>query len=259
VAVSASGYVRRASDDRALAERPTSRAASLGLRADLGGGWIAGVSGGAVDRGADADPDPTWGASLAAPAWWPVAAAVAWRHGVLDATAVLIERGVTTDEVSASVTAQLGSAVRLEAGASLARYEGTDTNDRELARLGLEFRPSTWSRVRPRVTAFRFDHRAGEGYFDPDFYGLGEVGIGVERYRGAWSFSGEVAPGAQQVGSDGDVQGALALRARLGYTVGPAREVAASFAFSNLGIERFEAASAGYRYQAVVLSIGWGF
>jgi hypothetical protein len=142
---------------------------------------------------------------------------------------------------------------------SFARFDGTGTNDRLLGRLGLELRPVSMLRVRPRVTAFTFERRAGDGYFDPDFYGLAELGIGLDRYRGAWSFSGEVAPGAQQVGSDGDVQGALAARMRVGYTVAPGREVGVSFGMSNLGIERFEAASAGYRYQAAVLSAAWRF
>jgi tetratricopeptide (TPR) repeat protein len=263
VALSAHGYIRRATDGREAVgpglDAVSSRAASLGVRADLGRGWIAGATGGLVDRGGARASDATWGASFALPAWWPVSAAVAYAHGVLDGTARLIERGVTTDELTATAAARLGPAVRVEAAGSLARYEGSVTNDRVLGRLGLEIRAGSMLRIRPRVSAFTFDRRAGDGYFDPDFYGLAELGVGVERYRGAWSLTGEVAPGAQQVGSDGGIRGALALRARVGYTMAPGREIGVSVGMSNLGIERFEAASAGYRYSAAVVSGAWRF
>src|SRR5690606_40124691 len=45
------------------------------------------------------------------------------------------------------LNARLGGTVRLEAGASLGRFEGTTENERRLARLGLEVRPVTWAQI----------------------------------------------------------------------------------------------------------------
>jgi hypothetical protein len=63
----------------------------------------------------------------------------------------------------------------------------------------------------------------------------------------------------QRIGSAGDAKGALSGRARVGYTLAPGREVGVSLAFSNLGMERFQAGATGYRYQAAVISGAWGF
>ncbi|HSJ13189.1 MAG TPA: tetratricopeptide repeat protein [Longimicrobiales bacterium] len=259
VALTASGYLRRAQDGRAGGGAVDSRALTLAARTDIGAGWTVGASGGVKDRDVPgAEADFTFGGSLASAPWRPVSGAVAYTRGVFDATARLIEQGVTTDEVALTVAAQLARAVRLEAGAGFMRFTGVERNERVLARLGLDVRAGSWLRVRPRALGFGFEHDLDEGYFDPDRYLLGEVGVGVDRYRGAWALSGEVAPGAQQVGSDGDVQGALSGSARVGYTLAPGREIGIGFTFSNLGMERFDPDRTGYRYGAAVISAAWG-
>jgi tetratricopeptide (TPR) repeat protein len=264
VAVTATGYLRRAEDGRAGIEAVNSRAATLGARFDLGAGWSLGGSAGVNDRdvpGAapDAKPEAIWSASFASTPWRPVTGTLAYAHGVFDATALLIASDVTTDELAATGAARLTRSVRLEGAAVVTRFQGVERNDRALGRLGLEVAATQWLRFRPRAMGFGFEQDLEEGYFDPDRYLLGELGVGVDRYRGAWSFSGEVAPGAQQVGSEGEVQGALSARARVGYTVGPGREVGIAFSLSNLGIERLDPNGAGYRYSAAVISAAWGF
>lgn len=260
MSVSAHGYVRRAEDLRVQGgSLPQSRAISVSTRTDVGGGWMLGAGGGVIDRNTTgADAAATWSASLASPAWRTLSASVGYTRSMLDGTALLIERGVRTDEGTAALNLQLSSAVRAEAGASLARFRGTQDNERLLGRAGLDVRITPSLHLRPRATAFRFDDDLEEGYFDPDFYGLAELGVGLSRYRGAWAFSAEVAPGAQQVGSEGGVRGALSARARVGVTLAPGREVGISLAMSNLGIERFQADATGYRYQAAVISAVFG-
>ena len=88
---------------------------------------------------------------------------------------------------------------------------------------------------------------------------LGELGLGLDRYRGAWAFNAEVAPGLQQIGSQDEFKGAVSARLRVGYSLGPGRDIGISFGMSNLGIERLQANRAGYRYQAAVISAAWGF
>ena len=258
VSVSAHGYVRRA--EGGVSGHLDSRAGSLGLRLDLGRGWTMAGSAGAVDRTAPgADMLATWGGSLATPAAPAVSASLAYARGVMDGTALLIQNGITSDEMTFGLNLRLGADVRAEAATAVARFYGVDENDRILGRVSLDMRASRSLRLRPRVAAFSFKDDLNEGYFDPDFYGLAELGIGYDRYTGAWGFSAEVAPGAQRVGSNADITGALSARARVGYTIAPGREIGVSFALSNLGMERFEPNAAGYRYQAAVLSAAWGF
>jgi tetratricopeptide (TPR) repeat protein len=255
-------YVRRADGPAPAVAEATRETWSVsgGARVEAGAGWILSGTGGVVHR-----PEQAGGAlgifrgGIASPAWRPVTATVGIARSALDVTADLMGRDIVTDEASLGAGARLSSALRVDAGVALTRFRGLTVNDRLLGRLGLEARPAQWLRVRPRATAFRFDETVLEGYFAPDQYVLGELGLGVERHGAAWSFTGEVAPGAQRIGSDGDMKGALSGRMRIGYTVAPGREVGVGVSFSNLGIERFQAGSAGYRYQAAVLSAAWGF
>jgi hypothetical protein len=232
----------------------------VGARIELGGGWMLSGAGGLNDRpSAPGGTDAIYRAGLATPGWRAVTGSASYARSALDATADLMGRDITTDEASAGVGLRIAAGLQLDAGAMLTRFNGENTNDRLLGRLALEARLNPWLRVRPRATAFRFENSAQEGYFAPDEYVLGELGVGVDRFRDAWSFSGEIAPGAQRIGSRGALKGALSGRARVGYSVAPGREIGLSFAFSNLGMERFQAGATGYRYQAAVISAAWGF
>lgn len=258
LALSAHGQFRRAEfAGPGIATRET-RSAIGSARVEVGSGWSVSAGAGAVDRPVG-DVFGILRAGLASPGWLPVSGSASYARNVLDATADLMGRDVTTDDGSLAVAVQIVPAVRIDAGASMTRFNGQTTNDRVLGRLGLDTRVNRWLRLRPRATAFRFDDTVQEGYFAPDEYTLVELGIGVDRYRGSWGISTELAPGAQRIGSAGEFKGALSGRARVGYTIAPGREVGISFSFSNLGIERFQPGAAGYRYQAAVLSAAWGF
>jgi len=259
VALAVQGYLRRADDAAVTGWGSESRSAALSLRADVFRAWVLGVSGGLLDRPDQATTTATAAASLASPAWRAVSGSVTLSRAMLDGTARLIENGVRADEVLVSMAARFSPAVRLDLSGAVAEYRGAQQNQRLLARVGLEARASRWLRVRPRFTTFGFDKDLAEGYFDPESYRLGELGIGLDRYRDAWGVSAEVAPGAQQVGSDGQWQGAVSARARVQYTVAPGRDIGLGFHFSNYGIERHQSENADYRYRAAVLSGGWTF
>lgn len=253
-------YLRRADGPTPPGFDPTpaSWSALAGLRAEVAGGWALSGAAGMTDRSAG-DPAAIYRAGLSSPTWLPVSASAAYAHTVMDATADLIGRHVTLDDVSLTAAAEPARALRLEVGAALTRFDGETANERQLGRVGLEVRPNAWLRVRPRATAFRFDRTVQEGYFAPDEYAMAELGVGVDRYRSSWSFSAEAAPGAQRIGSTGDWKGAFSARGRVGLTVAPGREVGIGVTFSELGMERLAAGEAGYRYQAVVVSGAWGF
>jgi hypothetical protein len=259
LALSAQGYLRRADDPRVSDWARESLAASVGIRADVFRGWTAGVTAGMLSRPDDESVTTTGSATLATPAWHPVTASVSVNRSVLDVTARLIESGVRTDEVLVTLGARLSSALRVDASGAAADFRGEETNRRLLGRIGLEARATRSLSFRPRFTTFGFDKDVDEGYWDPDTYRIAELGIGLDRYREAWGFSAEVAPGAQQIGSSGEWKGAGSVRARVQYTISPGRDIGLGLTFSNSGIERHQAEGAGYRYQAAVLSAGWAF
>jgi tetratricopeptide (TPR) repeat protein len=253
-------YARRADGPTPAGMDPTpqSWSAMAGMRVEVADGWMLSGSGGVTAR-SERDAAGVYRAGISSPAWIPVTATATYAHSVLDATADLMGRDVTLGDASLSMAAELTRGLRLDAGFSHTRFEGETSNDRILGRVGLEARPTQWLRIRPRLTAFTFESSVQEGYFAPDQYGLAELGIGFDRYLSGWSISAEAAPGAQRIGSAGDVQGAFSARARLGYTIAPGREIGLGFTFSELGLERLTPGDAGYRYQAMVISGSWGF
>jgi hypothetical protein len=69
----------------------------------------------------------------------------------------------------------------------------------------------------------------------------------------------EVAPGMQQVGSDGDVGTSLRTNLRVAYGFGPGREVSASFGYSSAGLVAFATGESDYTYTAFILGSSWTF
>jgi tetratricopeptide (TPR) repeat protein len=261
VALLASGYVRRAQGPvpapAATSSRETQTLA-IGPRIEVADGWMVTATGGAMRRDTGG-MDAMWRASVASPSWRALSGSLAWGRTPMDFTADLMGRDIVMDDVTGSIAARPHPAVRVEAGAAATSFRGIRTHNRALARLGLDAALASWLHVRPRATAFRFDEAATEGYFAPDRYSLAEIGFGMDRWRAGWSFSAEIAPGVQRIGSSGSTQGALSGRARVGYTLAPGRDVGIGITFSNLGIERLQPGNAGYRYHAVNAVAAWSF
>ena len=69
----------------------------------------------------------------------------------------------------------------------------------------------------------------------------------------------ELAPGVQQVRSDGDPAASLRARFRAGYAVDTLREVSLSLGYSSAGLSSFATGSDGYRYLGVILGVDWVF
>ena len=69
----------------------------------------------------------------------------------------------------------------------------------------------------------------------------------------------EVAPGLQQVTSDGDPGSSLRTNARVGYRLGDGRELSVSFGYSSAGLTSFATGSEGYDYTALIIGLNWGF
>ena len=109
------------------------------------------------------------------------------------------------------------------------------------------------------MRGFSFEKDLNDGYFDPDFYGIGEI-TSHWLYRPVpWTFLVELAPGVQQVGRDGDVSVAARSNVRVAYGFGPGREVSLSFGYSSAGLMSFASGDSGYRYTAFILGSNWAF
>jgi tetratricopeptide (TPR) repeat protein len=251
--VTASGALRRAEGmvpgGEAVRE---SRVAALAARLEVGNGWMLGATGGINDR--TVRTSTAWDASVASPAWSRVAASASYAHRVVDYTADLIGRDITADEAAATLAIRVSPSLRLDAGVAFTTFEGQRTHQRTLVRAAVDAAVTRSIRVRPRATAFRFDEPAQEGYFAPGEYVLAETAVAWEQWRSGWSFSAEVAPGAQRIGSTGDVRGALSASARLARTLSPGRDIALALSASNLGVAR-QVTTAAYRHTAATLSL----
>jgi hypothetical protein len=197
---------------------------------------------------------------LTTPARNAGAGSVAFNRNALDATAALLRNRVSVDELAASASTTLGAGWNLSGGASAAVYDGRETNIRTGGYASLA------RRMLPRVTlgvaarAFGFEKDLNEGYFDPDFYGIAEITASVYREVRKWNLGTEIAPGLQQVGSNGKRTGAFRATGRIGYTVAPGRQVGVSAGLSNSGLHQLSPGSdADYRYRAFSVSGGWRF
>lgn len=249
--------------EKALDQSPLSRSA-LGVTLSgayvLEPGWTvsAGLGGTRVD-GPGASTELSAQAALATPGRHPYGATLQVGTSQLDATAALAAAGVRMSEASLSMRWRPSAAWRLDGSVGHARFEGSESNTRTNGSLSA-------ARTLPRGfalgvagRAFTFEKDLGDGYFDPDFYGILELTGRWQTDVGAWNLLLEGAPGVQKVTSDGDSAGTMRASARVGYAVASGREIALSGGYSSTGLQSFSTGSSDYRYSAVILSVGWRF
>jgi tetratricopeptide (TPR) repeat protein len=227
-------------------------------------GWaFSGTLGTSVSDAEDADPIPTYRASVSSPGYYPVTASVSYAHYALDATAVLINRQVYLDEWSASAGWTPAQGWSVGAGGGTALFTGRvsgEENRRVNGVLTVARRVSRPITLGMGVRFFGFDRDLNEGYFDPDFYGLAEVTARWLREWRHWSLNAEIAPGAQQVRSDGEPSGSVRGAGSVAYVISPGRRIVVSGTFANTGLSQIApGAGADYRYRALSIAGQWVF
>ncbi|HZD04502.1 MAG TPA: tetratricopeptide repeat protein [Longimicrobiales bacterium] len=252
---------------RDLEQRALERRA-LGLHLtgnlELGPGWrlSAGVGGSENDRDVGQGEDDqvvSWSGALETPGRYPWVLRMAASRSALDATALMAERGVVKDEATVSTRWTSPGGWRLDASLGRAWMEGTASNRRNQASLGLSKRLGQSWNVGARGRAFGYRRDLTDGYFDPDFYGIAEL-VGLFQWEPAhWSVRLEAAPGVQQVTTDGDPAGAFRASARLAWRLRPGRELSVSGGYSSTGLQSFSTGASDYRYTAVVVGASWVF
>ena len=221
-------------------------------------GWtLGGALGGSRADGPAASTRMSAQASVTTPGRRPYGATLAAQTTVLDATAALATTGVRMTETSLTGRWQPGSAWRLDASAGFAVFDGSERNGRTHGALSLSRTLGAGLTFGVAGRAFAYEKDLQDGYFDPDFYGIGEfTGRWLGR-AGGWSLLLELAPGFQQVTRDGDPTATVRTSARVSYDVAPGRELSLSGGYSSTGLQSFSTGEGDYRYRALILSAGW--
>lgn len=257
-------YRRVATDETSPAEW-----SSLGVAGtaavQLEPGWsVAGTVGTSLYDLDDVDPIPTYRLGVSSPRRNPVRASVGYAHYALDGTALLIQRQVYLDELSASASWTPARRWTVSGGAGTALFTGRESgeeNRRVNGALAVARRVTGPLTLGVSLRSFGFERDLGDGYFDPDFYGLAELTARWLREWRHWSVNAEVAPGMQQVRSDGEPSGSFRGEGSLGYILSPGRQVVLTGVFASTGLSQLSPGgdSGDYRYRAVSLSGFWTF
>lgn len=258
----ADAYLRRAEEARSEGTGLHAAGATVSAAWELDGGWLLSAGTGASTRDASGGTEPAWSrrVSVRSPLRSPVVGTLAYHRSALDASRALIERGVSTEEVSVSLAYRMAPRWSAEAAASVGTYEGTVRNRRMGANVVLEHRPVPELRLAAALRGFGFEKQVAEGYFSPDVYWLGELAGRWTRAVGRWALATEAAPGLQQAGSDTAPTGSVRVAGRVGYTIAPGREVGVDAAYSTAGLQQLgESAASAYRYTSLRLSGSWTF
>jgi hypothetical protein len=177
----------------------------------------------------------------------------------LNETAALAERGVRSTELllTGRWTPVLGW--RVDGTVSVGEFAGTEANGRRGASLSGSRRVGRFFSLGAALRGFSFEKDLNDGYFDPDFYGIGEITSHWLYQPLPWSFLVEFAPGIQQVGKDGDLTVSGRSNVRVAYGFGLGREISLSFGYSSAGLMSFASGDSGYRYTAFILGSNWVF
>jgi tetratricopeptide (TPR) repeat protein len=234
-----------------------SRGGSLTLATQLAGGWRASAGAGA-STAFGGGYLPSYRASLLTPRGAPFTAGAHLSRAALDATAELVRNGVEITEKALESGYRGARGFTANARASRTAFTGAETNHRLLGNVELFQRVVRPLSLGVMITALSFDRDLDEGYFDPDFFGIALASARWAQELGRWNLGAELAPGVQQVGSDGDVRGALQTSGRLAYRIAPGRDIGIFAGYASHGLN-LAAQSTEYRYRNFGITAGWAF
>lgn len=224
----------------------------------LGPGWAVATSLGVNTTDADdATALLAFDAMVRTPDRYPVRVSLALSTAGLDETAILASRQIRSTNVRLTANWYPDSKTRVAGAVSTGRYDGIDTNGRRAASLAASRDVAPGIALGVSFRGLSFEKNLFEGYFDPDFYGVGEVtGTWTHRPR-PWAFTVEAAPGIQQARRGTGVSGSVRALVRTGYQIGDGRELFLTGAYSSAGLTSFSNGVDGYRYTAIVAGVNW--
>jgi len=259
--VRAEGYVKGLNQTFGIGQlRLNAQGVIVSGRYQVRPGWtLSGGLGGSRSNGTDNPSNVEYLLGVKTPDRHRIGGALNLASLGLNETAALAERGVRSTELL--LTGRWAPALgwRVDGTVSVGEFEGTEDNGRRGASLSGSRRVGRFFSLGASFRAFSFEKDLNDGYFDPDFYGIGEI-TSYWLYRPLpWSFLVELAPGIQQVGKDGDITLSGRSNVRVAYGLGIGREISLSFGYSSAGLMSFASGDSGYRYTAFILGSNWVF
>jgi tetratricopeptide (TPR) repeat protein len=260
----ADAYLRGLEQERVVGGMldPGARSVLVSVRYTAEPGW--GLSAGVGGAATDGEDDPSfleWEVALSTPSRRALDGTLTLRSRARTATALLATRGVRATEGVLQGTWRPAAGWRLDGSVGVGSWEGRESNGRRAASLAGARR---WGglTVGLALRGFSFEEDLNDGYFDPEFYGIGEL-TGAWRLRtGPWSLVAEVAPGVQIIrdaSGEDDPGGAVRANLRGGWGLGPGREIWTALSFSSAGVGRVSAGAADYEYRSVQVGASWAF
>jgi tetratricopeptide (TPR) repeat protein len=240
--------------------RRTAHGVSLVGTYELSPGWrlTAGV-GGSRTNGTGTPTLVELQAGVRSPERHPIGGGVSFASVSPNETASLAELGGRSTEIVMSARWTPSLAWRIDGTVGVGKIDGREDNGRRSASLTTSVRLGSLFTVGASARGFSFEKNLDDGYFDPDFYGVAELTGQVLHRPGRWTLLAELAPGIQQVRSDGDIGSSLRSSARVAYGLGPGREVSLSVGYSTAGLVSFTTGSSDYSYTAIILGSSWAF
>ncbi len=259
VALAAELYGRSAR----VADTPLKAAAWGGLvdvLASLEPGWN--LSGGIGASGSDvpeAEPIIALRARLDSPARHRFGGSISFNRGALDESAPLILNRVRRTIGELQLRGEPSRGWRVGGGASIAEYEGTEPNQRIGGHAAVIRSLSSSWQLGLNLNAFGFDKDVNDGYFDPSFYGIAEVGIEWNESFGLVRTGVVAAPGVQQVGTEGNARATGRGSGYVALEIGPGRELGVRATYNATGLNSLATGDADYRYFSAALTGRWAF
>jgi tetratricopeptide (TPR) repeat protein len=237
---------------------------SAGLMAEVGvyldPGWtISGGLGASASGATGVGAIPAGEARISTPARNRVAGSFGFTARALDETATLIRNGVKYALLNGDIRFTPSQEWRIAGGAGIGRFDGSEFNRRLDGWADARRRLSREWSVGLAVRSFGFEKNLNDGYFDPNFYILAQVPVAWSLPVARWAVSVRVAPGVEQIGSQGSPRGALGAAGEVGYAVSPGRQVSAWAGYSSTGMAAFATGSADYRYGTFGVRGTWTF
>jgi tetratricopeptide (TPR) repeat protein len=262
-------YARIATWDLGLTEARKSWGFAATARYLLEPGWTFTAQLGVSNaNGTNAPIRPIVRAQASTPVREPIGGSLLLRHAPFDYTALLMENGVTFSEAAVTGRARPARRWNIDGGLSYALFRGSVSNRRLAAHVGGTRTITRQWAAAARLRTFGFQENVDDGYFDPDFYLLGEALVRWRPLRGPWLVTAEGGPGLEQItvktippdsGTEASLRATVRLVARVGYEIGPGRSLGLEAVYTNAGLTSFAAGGAGYRYFAVTLAGGMSF
>ena len=262
--VQADAWLRDAALDAAAASA-TARGATATITLHLEPGWSIAARLGASasgDRITDSAARPTFGITLGTPRRRRTMVSLSARRSAFDFTAPQVRNDIVTDEIAATLDVRAGRDWTFASAAGWTQFDvrSTGQSNRRIA-LSAQARrrlPEPFA-LAFGLRSFGFDVDVDGGYFDPDLYGVLDVTLTGLREGSHWTFEGELAPGIQQIGSNGKVAAALRAWTALSYAVRPGRRIGLRTTYANAGLQQLSGAGSGYTYVSVLLDLAWWF